>query len=219
MATIVTNQIITVYQQTKTVYESRDIKVNGNWNGIIIFFFYLINFKIHFQSSITFLSPIINILPFFCFFKEPETFVKAALGNTWAHSVNTSLWMDFCKHHPVVLRVNPTIPRNILKIIIKKSPVGPNKAIYFVVEARGVVEYRPFRDSDEGSDKDSDKDLNKDSDKGLERGLDEDSGERGAEEICDQSLNVVDNPYQSTTTTSNKRLVTDEYVYQIAMET
>ncbi|CAG8546930.1 530_t:CDS:2 [Diversispora eburnea] len=173
MATVVTNHIITVYQQTKTVYESSGINdvnlinVNNRWN-------------------------------------EPETFVKAALGNTWAHSVNTRLWIDLCKYHPVILRVNPSIPKNVRKIIIKKSPIGPNKAFYFMMEVKGMVEYKLSKDlnkdlgedlnKDLGEDlnKDLSKDLGEDLNKDLNKDLSKDLGKQGAEEI---------------------------YVYQIAMET
>ncbi|CAG8737681.1 14568_t:CDS:2, partial [Acaulospora morrowiae] len=88
---------------------------------------------------------------------ESDTFVKPALGNTWAHSVNTQLWMDFCNYHPVVLRINPTIPRNIRKVTITKSPIAPDKTFYYRITAQGIVGYISSMDSRKQSAKFYDK--------------------------------------------------------------
>ncbi|CAG8650901.1 12215_t:CDS:2, partial [Cetraspora pellucida] len=55
-------------------------------------------------------------------------------GNTWSHAVNTRLMMDYCDISPLVMLVNPDVPRNLRIIRVEKSPIGARKSFYFTIE-------------------------------------------------------------------------------------
>ncbi|CAG8758458.1 9738_t:CDS:2, partial [Dentiscutata heterogama] len=72
---------------------------------------------------------------------ESDSGIKPALGNTWSHAVNTRLMMDYCDINPVIMLVNPGVPRNLRKIRVEKSPIGARNTFYFTIERKGIVNF------------------------------------------------------------------------------
>ncbi|CAG8567997.1 26273_t:CDS:2 [Dentiscutata erythropus] len=72
---------------------------------------------------------------------ESDSGIKPALGNTWSHAVNTRLMMDYCDINPVIMLLNPDVPRNLRKIRVEKSPIGARKTFYFTIERKGIVNF------------------------------------------------------------------------------
>ncbi|CAG8814095.1 13148_t:CDS:1, partial [Racocetra fulgida] len=73
------------------------------------------------------------------------------------------LMMDYCDINPVVMLVNPDVPRNLRKIRVEKSPIGARKTLYFTIERKGVVNF------DLKSVMDKMRDCNQDRDSDIKR--------------------------------------------------
>ncbi|KAG9296940.1 hypothetical protein G9A89_006895 [Geosiphon pyriformis] len=86
---------------------------------------------------------------------DPDTsavLVTAALGNTWAHSVTTRLIFEFCQNDQALMRMPMTIPHNIRKIRIAKSPIAPNATCYYFIDSRGIIGFDASLPSEEPVD-------------------------------------------------------------------